>query len=305
MILSYRFNEFKMRISFNETFLTSISVCNFEVGRLWNKFCLSPYMKQKLIFLFILFMSFHKEDVAGQDKDLREIKNEAFKSGEVLEYRVHYGFIDAGEARLEISNEEKSVGGRPCFHMIGTGKSVGAFDWFFKVRDRYETFVDKSAIVPWLFIRRVDEGGYTINQNVMFNHHKKIATSEKSTLSIPENLQDLVSAFYYARTIDMSSKKTGDIIEIYAWLDDEIIPLHTKIIGREKIKTKLGTFNCIALRPLLQQGRVFKDNEDMTIWVTDDKNHIPVRAEAKILVGSIKMDLKKYSGLANPVNFAK
>lgn len=256
-------------------------------------------MNIKHVVLFFFFMSLAKEDVAGQVPPVRTHKNEAFKPGEVLEYRVHYGFIDAGVARLEVMKEEKSVDGRLCYHVVGTGKSVGAFDWFFKVRDRYESYIDKVAILPLAFIRNVDEGGYKINQNVKFNYSKNIVTSEKSTLAMQKNLHDMISAFYYARTLDLGSMKTGDIVEIYAWLDDEIIPLHTKIAGREKIKTKFGTFNCIVMRPLLQQGRVFKDNEDMTLWISDDKNHIPVRAEAKILVGSIKMDLKSFSGLMN------
>lgn len=275
------------------------------IKALWNVFCLKVSMKTKLSILLLFFMSLYKVDVAGQQPPLPDHKNEAFKAGEVLEYRVHYGFIDAGIARLEVLNDEKVIGGRPCYHVVGTGKSVGAFDWFFKVRDRYETMIDKSAIRPWLFIRRVDEGGYKINQNVTFNHQKKVVVSEKSTLTMPDNLQDLVSAFYYARTLDLSNKKTGEVVEIYAWLDDEIVPLHTKIVGREKIKTKFGTINCIVMRPLLQQGRVFKDNEDMTMWISDDKNHIPVRAEAKIAVGSVKMDLKSFSGLTNPLNLAK
>lgn len=263
-------------------------------------------MKTKLLLLFLFFMSIAKVELAGQNPiELREVKNEAFKPGEVLLYRVHYGFIDAGEARLEVLTDNKTIGGRPCYHVVGTGKSVGTFDWFFKVRDRYESIIDQSAMLPWVFIRRVDEGGYKINQNVTFNHPKKVVTSDKTTLPMRDNLQDIMSAFYYARTVDFGAMNTGDTLAIYAWLDDEIIPLHTRIVGREKIKTKFGTINTVVLRPLLQQGRIFKDNEDMTLWISDDKNHIPIRAEAKILVGSVKMDLKNYSGLANPINFSK
>lgn len=243
--------------------------------------------------LLILMLS---ADVLAQ-KEFREHKNTAFKLGEVLTYRVHYGFIDAGEARLEVLPEMKSFGTRPCYHVVGTGVSVGAFDWFFKVRDRYESYVDSQSIMPWYFVRRVDEGGYKISQNVTFNHYKNVVVSEKSTLTMPEYLQDLMSAFYYARTVDFSSLKIGDIVPIKAWLDDALIPLDVKFVGREKIKTKFGTINCIVLHPALQQGRVFKDTEDMTLWISDDQNKIPIRAQANILVGSIKMDLKNYQGL--------
>ena len=154
-------------------------------------------------------------------------------------------------------------------------------------------------MIPWLFIRRVNEGGYIINQNVSFNHYTDSAKSEKATISIPENTQDLISSFYYARTLDFSQAKEGDIFQISGYLDDAVIPLNLKFIGREVIDSKKGKFNCIKLRPMLQEGRIFKDKEDMTIWISDDKNKIPVRVQTDVLVGSIKMDLVDFSNLAN------
>ncbi len=255
-------------------------------------------MNYKIILPVILFFVNFLSTSAAQN-DLRKINNEAFRAGEFLKYRIHYGIIDAGEAVLEIKEELKKFGGRDCFHMIGSGKSVGAFNWFFKVRDRYESVVDKEAMVPWLFIRRVNEGGYIINQNVSFNHYTDSAKSDKTTISIPDNTQDLISSFYYARTLDFSQAKEGDVFQITGYLDDAIIPLNLKFIGREKINSKKGKFNCIKLRPMLQEGRVFKDKEDMTIWVSDDKNKIPIRVQTNVLIGSIKMDIVDYSNLLN------
>ncbi len=255
-------------------------------------------MRKKSITAFILFITVN---CGFAQSSLPRISNGAFAPGEVLEYRVHYGFIDAGEARLEVSKEYKDFGGRKCYHVIGTGKSMGAFDWFFKVRDSYESYIDTQALVPWLFIRRVNEGGYIINQNVSFNHFKKTATSEKKTIDTPSKVQDLVSSFYYARTIDFSKAVPGDTFVIHTYLDDETFPLTIKFLGREKIKTAKGKFRCIMFRPMLLEGRVFKEKEGMTVWVTDDKNRIPIRAQADILVGSVKMDLKDYQGLANPL----
>jgi hypothetical protein len=236
---------------------------------------------------------------------LRKINNEAFGTNEVLKYRVHYGFVDAGEATLEISPSLKNIGGRNCYEVTGTGRSVGAFDWFFKVRDKYISYIDADAIVPWLFVRRVDEGGYTINQNVSFNHFKSTASSEKKTIPTPSHTQDLISAFYYARTIAFDKAAPGDTFLINTYLDDETFPLVIKYEGKQTLSTKAGKFRCIVFKPYLLQGRVFKEKESMTIWVTDDKNRIPVRAEAEILVGSIKMDLASYSGLQNPIAMIK
>src|ERR1043165_449284 len=98
-------------------------------------------------------------------KTFRSIKNEAFKPGEKLTFRLHYGIISAGEGTLEVLPDKKSFGGRTCYEVVGTGRSVGAFDWFFKVRDRYESTIDSQALIPWYFVRRVNEGGYTINQD--------------------------------------------------------------------------------------------------------------------------------------------
>jgi len=255
-------------------------------------------MKIKTFFFTFIILLSSTAVVAGQ-KTLRTVKNGAFNRGEVLTFRIHYGFLDAGEAILEVKKDVRTFAGRDCYHVVGTGRTLGAFDWFFKVRDTYESVIDQQGMMPWLFIRRVNEGGYKINQNVSFNHYKDSATSEKATIAIPEYTQDLVSAFYYARTLDFTNAKEGDQFEINGYLDDAIIPLNLKFLGREEVKTKKGTFRCIKLRPMLQEGRVFKEQEDMTIWVSDDKNRIPIRVQTNILIGSIKMDLTDYENLAN------
>jgi hypothetical protein len=231
-------------------------------------------------------------------------KNSAFKKGEILTYRLHYGAIDAGTATLEVTQEEREFGGRPTYHVIGLGKSTGAFDWFFKVRDRYESYIDQEALIPMAFIRRVDEGGYKINQNYVYNHYKKQVISEGKAYEVPKDIndiQDMISSFYYARCIDFSNAKAGNIYTINSFVDGEIFPLKIKFIGKETISTSLGKFKCIKFRPVLQKGRIFKDEEDLNVWISDDANRIPIRAQANILVGSVKMDLQDYKGLANPI----
>jgi len=251
---------------------------------------------------FVLWIAlFLNQASLPAQETLRKIETNAFTTGEKLIFRVHYGFLDAGEASLTIKDTYDTLGGRLCYHIVGIGKSSGVLDPFFRVRDRYESVIDKQALVPWLFIRRVDEGGYKINETIIFSHAKNTATSEKGTFPIPDNVQDLVSAFYYARSIDFTNAKVGDVFPIQAFLDNEVIPLNLKFIGRERIKSKKGYYRCLKFRPMLQEGRVFKDQEDMTVWISDDKNKIPIRVQAEILVGSIKMDIAGYSGLNNPV----
>ncbi len=253
---------------------------------------------KKIITVAFLLISFAAQSSNAQ-KTLRTIPNQAFKPGEKLTFRIHYGIVDAGEATLEVDKDYTKMGARDCYHVVGTGKTVGAFNWFFKVRDRYESIIDKQALIPWMFIRRVNEGGYIINQNVSFNHYKDSVTSEKKTISVPEYTQDLISAFYYARNLDFSNAKEGDEFPINGYLDDAVIPLNIKYIGKEEVETDQGTFRCLKFHPMLQEGRVFKEKEDMTVWISDDKNRLPVRVQTDILVGSIKMDLVDYENLNN------
>ncbi len=239
----------------------------------------------------------------GQGKELPVLKNDAFKRGELLTFRLHYGIIDAGVASLAITDESRDLGGRKTFHVVGLGKSQGAFDWFFKVRDRYETYIDEQAIVPWLFVRRIQEGSYSCSQDYVFNHYtEKVNVGENQIYDSGPNMQDMLSAFYNARTMDLSGAKVGDLYCINAFVDKEIFPIKIKFIARETITTDLGTFKCLLFRPIIQKGRVFKNEEDLNIWISDDKNHIPIMGQAQVLVGSIKAELTGYSGLANPVS---
>ena len=240
-------------------------------------------------------------DRPGQ-KDLPVMNKDAFKRGEMLSFRLHYGIVDAGTATLSITDEAREIAGRKTFHVVGLGTSRGGFDWFFKVRDRYETYIDEKALVPWIFVRRVNEGSYSLSQDYIFNHYsQKVSVGEGKTYDIEPNMQDMLSAFYSARNMDLSGAKPGDEFELKCFMDKEIWPLKIKFINRETVTTDAGTFRCLKFRPIVQKGRVFKKEEDLNVWISDDRNHIPVMGQANILVGSVKMELTGYSGLANPV----
>lgn len=224
----------------------------------------------------------------------------AFKEGEILTFRLHYGFMDAGVAILEVKPDIMEISGRKVFHIVGNGFSKGSFDWFFKVRDRYETYMDKDASIPWLFVRRVEEGGYKFSQDYVFNHYtKKVDIGGGEKMDIPTGVQDMLSAFYSARNIDFTDAKENQVYSVMSFVDKELWPVKMRFIGRETISTDIGKFRCLKFHPLVQRGRVFKSEEDLNIWITDDKNHIPVRAQAKLLVGSVKLDITGASNLAN------
>lgn len=239
-------------------------------------------------------------------KDLPIKTNDAFKAGEILSYRLHYGMMDAGVAVLEVKPDLIDVSGRKVYHIVGNGYSKGTFDWFFKVRDRYETFIDKDALLPWLFVRRVYEGGVTINQDYAFNHYtNKVDVGAGEKVDIPAGTQDMISAFYSARNLDLSNAKEGDVFTINSIVDKEIWPLKIRYVGKETIDTDIGTFKCVKFRPIVQKGRIFKREDDLNVWITDDKNHIPLRAQAKLLFGSIKLDIVSVKNIANPTSEVK
>lgn len=242
----------------------------------------------------------------GYSQPFRTIENNSFQKGEKLTFRIHYGWIDAGEATLEVEDKELYHEGRKVYHIIGKGYTTGSFDYFFKVRDTYETYLDEQALIPWVFERDVDEGGYLTRHKQIFNHRaKKVIVTDYvkksvNTFDIPLNIQDLVSAYYYARCLNYDTIKVGDTLSVITFFDSEIFPLKVKFAGRETIQTSFGEIPCLKFHPMLQTGRVFTEQEDMSVWFSDDGNHIPVRIEAKIVVGSVKADLKKYEGLKYP-----
>ena len=233
-------------------------------------------------------------------KNLPQASQKPFKKGEKLKFRIGYGFLGGGEAEIEIKDDNNSVHGKNLIHIVGTGKSYRTWDWFFKVRDRYETFIDDEQYCPWLFIRRVDEGGYIINQDYKFFQDKQLVKTQRGeSHKVPANVQDMLSAFFYARTFDFSNLEKGEIVTVMSFIDDEVYPLSIKYYGNESVKVKAGMFDCMKFVPIVQEGRIFKEEEDLLVWISNDANKIPVKLEAKILIGSLEMELTGYEGLAN------
>jgi len=226
----------------------------------------------------------------------------AYQVGEQLQYRVHYGWLDAGIATIEVRKaKDTPVANKNLLHMVGVGKTTGAFDWFYKVRDRYETYINPSSGLPEAFLRRVNEGGFIINRDYVFDQANKKVKTNKGEFDTPENVQDLLSSFYYLRNIDMTKAKPGDVFQANAFMDYEIYPFQVKYLGKEVVEVDAGEFKCYKFVPVVQKGRVFKDEEDLKVWITCDQNKIPVLAQAEVLVGSIKMELTSYKGLGAPV----
>lgn len=236
--------------------------------------------------------------------DFCGIKNTAYKEGEVVTFKVYYStlgaYIGAGEAVFTTTLER--FNGKTVYHHIGEGKTYSFFDNFFKVRDRYETYVDTTSLLPLKFIRNIDEGGYKKYNNVTFNQSANTAASTNGVFPITDCMQDVMSMVYYARNIDFSKYKVDDKIPFDMFLDDEVFHLYIRYAGKEKIKTRYGRFNAIKIKPLLIKGTIFEGGEKMTAWISDDPNHIILRVESPISVGSIKVDMMSYKGLRYPLS---
>lgn len=232
-------------------------------------------------------------------------KNTTFQVGEKLRYRVTYGVVDAGEAVLEVKKTNKRPQGRELLHVVAKGQTLGGFNAVYKVNDVYQSFIDKKGIFPWEFDRDVYEGGHTIKQKYIFNQHQQNVVTEKGKVNIPIGIQDMISSFYYARTLDFKNMKVGQVVEYKCFMDGEIWPLKIKYVGKEDIKIRKGTFRCMKFVPVVQTGRYFKSENDVNFWVTDDDNKIPIYVRAKIPVGTVKLHLVEWDGLTNPISKIK
>ena len=235
----------------------------------------------------------------------RTINNQAFRRGEKLEYKVYYhstltGKVAAGTGTLEVKAGNRKFKNRNTMHIVGIGRSKGAFNWFFKVDDRFETYIDEEGMFPWLFINRTREGRYKKDDDITFHQDHGRAVSRNAITRLPENVQDLISGFYYARTLDITKLATGGGFTVPFFLNDSVYESQIIYEGKEVITTKLGTFNCLKFKPMVVKGGVFSDPYPMTIWVTDDRNRVPILFESAVIVGKVKMELIEYTGLANP-----
>lgn len=240
----------------------------------------------------------------SQEKEFCGVTNTAFKAGEVVTMKVYYStlgaYIGAGEATFTSTLERYN--GKPVYHCVGVGKSYSFFDNFFRVRDRYESYIDTASLLPYKFIRDIDEGGYKKYNNVTFNQSEHTAVSTTGVYNVTECIQDVVSAVYYARNINFDKYKPGDKIPFDMFLDDEIFHLYIRYLGKEKIKTRYGKFHAIKFKPLLLKGTIFEGGEKMNAWVSDDPNHLLLRVESPIVVGSVKIDMMGYSNLRYPLS---
>ena len=232
------------------------------------------------------------------------IKNSSTQNGEEITYTIFYSLAGAhvNAGTTTFSNKMEKFNGRTVYHVLGEGGSNAKYDWIYKVRDRYESYIDTQTMQPLKFFRDVNEGNTKKIETVAFNHTSNTATNETGTYRVPACVQDVLSTIYYARNIDYDKYKKGDKIPFQMFLENQVYDLYIRYLGKEDVKTKYGKFNAVKFKVLLIPGTIFKGGEEMVVWVSDDGNRVPVRIESQIMVGSIKVDMTGFKNLRYPLS---
>jgi Protein of unknown function (DUF3108) len=219
-----------------------------------------------------------------------------FKNGEKLKFVLYYGVIDGGYINAEL--KYTTYKGKAVYHSKMLAETSGLADKLYKVRDGYEAFFDPETILPLKSIRDINEGKYKKYNNVEYDHKNLLVVNiDNDTFKVSDDIRDMVSVFYYIRNKDFSKMKDGDIIKINTFFDNELFPFDIRYRGKEVVKTRMGKYNCIKLVPYVEPGRIFNSEDDMTIWLSDDINRVPIRVRFDLKIGSVKCDLIEFSGL--------
>lgn len=269
-------------------------------------------MKKLLILLILGTCTLAYAD--GQDTtDYCALENKTFAYGEDVTYKVYYNWrsVWMGAGTVDFNIDQAFIDGKEMYHVKAFGKTYRTYDWFFKVRDTYETYLDKETLKSERFVRNVNEGGFTIfNQYDFDREEQRVKASRKDTkkpdlrtdmFDVGTCTQDILAAIYQARLIDFSQHKKGSRIPVDIFIDDKIYNMSVLYEGKERIEVDGETWDCIKFSPQLLKGNYFDTEEGMHVWVSDDKNKMPVLIESPLVVGSVKAIVKDYKGLKHPV----
>jgi hypothetical protein len=234
----------------------------------------------------------------------REIKNLAYQANEELNYRVHYGALNAAVVQMSVS-KPLVIQDREAYNLKIEGQTISSFSWMFKVRDKFESWVDAKSHTPLRYAKTVREDAYFHQDVAVYNHKEKWLKNKEGKINITDHTMDVAAAIYYMRTFEYKDKVVGFKFPMDIYIDNKLHHLSVTYAGKEVIDTDLGRVSCIKLKPQLVVDRVFKDENAMTVWVSDDENHIPVRIQTDIYVGSLKVDITSFKNLKYPLNSLK
>lgn len=230
---------------------------------------------------------------------LRSLSNKAYQPGELLKYRIHYGAINAGIVSMSVSPNAQNISGKNSYAVKVEGETVRSFEWAYKVRDKFESWIDQGSQAPLRYAKTLRENDYFAQDIAIYDHENAKLRNKKGEITIPKYTQDIASAIYYLRNLDYNKAALNTQFPVDVYIDNEIYKLPITYKGKEIIKTDIGKVRCIKLKPQLVVDRVFAKADAMTVWVSDDENRIPIRIQTDIRVGSLKVDITQYQGLKN------
>ncbi len=246
-------------------------------------------------------------DSASELKHYKYLKKKDFNLGEELTYIAHYGPINAGEAKVKLHPMVKVVDGKPCYYVKVEGKTIGFFRYTYKVDDTWETYFDTTSIIPYKFYRDLYESGYQLEEATFFNHKKGKVKVEKykkkkdetkiNEYTIPKFTQDIISGYYYFRTLDFENITVGDTISMNAFLSDEYYDFKIIYLGTDKVWTKFGKIKSFMLSPIMPKNSIFDGENSVKMWVSDDANRVPLKVQAEMFIGAIEVELVNHKGL--------
>lgn len=243
--------------------------------------------------------------VNASAQELESVGEPVFKVGEQLSYKLRYGFITAAEAHIRVEASDARFDSKPIYHLVAEGRTSGSFDVFYKVRNRYDSYIDRIDLSPYLYTENIREANYRRSDKARFYQDQKKIVSNNGTFRGDGQTFDVVSAYYFARNLDTSKLRIGSKFSMDYFLHDGVSKLEVQYVGKEQVKTALGTFNCLKFSPSIQPGRIFRKDSKLYLWITDDANRIPVKAQVEILVGSVTLELTSASGLKYPLTASR
>ena len=267
---------------------------------------------KKLIPLLITCIALSAFTV-GDEEVYTDVSNDSFFKGEKLEYKVSFGIFSIGEAEMVIQDNFYRVNHRDCYKIDVYGKTTGMVDWVAKVDDHWGAYVDSAALVPHISYRNIKEGNYRKNEVTRFDHRSnQIETKvmdkktgeykEPNYYYAPEDIRDMLAGFLYMRTMDFSTMKKNDVFTVKGFFEDTFYELDVRYKGTEKIKTKAGKFKAIKLAPIMPDNKLFDGEDSILVWLSNDKNKVPLKIEAKMFIGSTGVELSGYHNLRNEIN---
>ena len=244
-----------------------------------------------------------------QQKTYPIIKNESFSRGEVLEYRVNFGFLTIGKAITKVDAKSHIINARPCYKIDAFGETT-SISWIYKVKDNWGAYIDTAAMVTHVSYRKIRENSYRKDEQVVYDHNLKkarVRVMNKETgvyentkeFDITENATDLVGGFIQLRFLDFSKVKLGDTLSIHGFFEDTSYNLKILYKGRQTVSTSLGKIPCHLLVPVMPDNKLFNGPNSIRVWISDDQNRIPVKIQAKMFIGHTGVELTNFRGLRN------